>query len=264
MSKTRNWNREELLLALNLYLKLPFGRMHARNAEVAALARVIGRTPASVAMRLTNFASLDPAHVNRGVSGLGNVSKDCLSLWNEYRERPEDVIYESELIKNQQEGFALEDLLRPELEGVDGLQGEDRQRWVKTRVNQAAFRQMTLANYGGRCAVSGIGVAELLLASHIVPWASDPQNRLNPANGLCLSALYDRCFDRGLIGLDLERRLLVSEILRGGLGAEQYETFFKPYEGRPIANAEKYPPNPVFILWHLENIFKQPPAPIPP
>jgi len=44
LSKVRNWNREELLLALNLYLKLPFGRMHARNAEVAALARVIGRT----------------------------------------------------------------------------------------------------------------------------------------------------------------------------------------------------------------------------
>lgn len=264
MSKTRNWNREELLLALNLYLKLPFGRMHARNAEVAALARVIGRTPASVAMRLTNFASLDPAHVNRGVSGLGNVSKDCVSLWNEYRERPEDLIYESEVLNNKREGSALEELHRPELEGIDGLQGLERERWVKTRVNQAAFRQMTLANYGGRCAVSGLGVAELLMASHIVPWASDPKNRLNPANGLCLSALYDRAFDRGLIGIDLERRLLVSENLRAGLGTGQYEMFFKLYEGRPIAEAEKYPPHPVFIAYHLEHIFIQPPAPFPP
>jgi len=39
-------------------------------------------------------------------------------------------------------------------------------------------------------------------ASHIVPWAEDERNRLNPRNGLCLNALHDRAFDRHLMWID--------------------------------------------------------------
>jgi len=65
--KRRNWTREELILALNLYLKLPFGKMHSRTPEVIHLAKIIDRTPSSIAMRLVNFASVDPYHQNRGM-----------------------------------------------------------------------------------------------------------------------------------------------------------------------------------------------------
>jgi putative restriction endonuclease len=65
--KRRLWTKEELILALNLYLKLPFGKFYHRTPEIIHLASLIGRTPSSVAMRLSNFASVDPYHQKRGV-----------------------------------------------------------------------------------------------------------------------------------------------------------------------------------------------------
>jgi predicted restriction endonuclease len=70
---------------------------------------------------------------------------------------------------------------------------------VQVRVNQARFRRAILASYNAACCMSGLRVPKLLVASHIVPWSMDTQNRLNPSNGLCLSALHDRAYDQGLI-----------------------------------------------------------------
>ncbi len=38
------WTREELILAINRYCKLPFGLLHTRNAEIIKLAKLIGTT----------------------------------------------------------------------------------------------------------------------------------------------------------------------------------------------------------------------------
>jgi hypothetical protein len=54
------------------YFALPFGQMHTRNPGVIQLARLLGRTPLSVAMKLVNLASLDPGHQARGNRGLAN------------------------------------------------------------------------------------------------------------------------------------------------------------------------------------------------
>ena len=43
------WSRDEMILALNLYLKMPFGKMHKTNPEVIRVAKLIGRTPDAVA-----------------------------------------------------------------------------------------------------------------------------------------------------------------------------------------------------------------------
>lgn len=64
------WSREELVLALNLYNRTPFGRMHLSNPDVVALADLIGRSPSSVALRLANFAHLDPGLDRHGMSGV--------------------------------------------------------------------------------------------------------------------------------------------------------------------------------------------------
>lgn len=69
------WTKEELILAFNLYLKIAFGKTYARNPKIIELANLLGRTPASIVMRLGNFASIDPYHQNRGVGGL--------KKWNE-------------------------------------------------------------------------------------------------------------------------------------------------------------------------------------
>ena len=62
--------------------------------------------------------------------------------------------------------------------------GETKLRQVKTRVNQNVFRQIVLANYEGKCALTGIDLSELLVASYIIPWADNEQERLNPENGI--------------------------------------------------------------------------------
>ncbi len=62
--------------------------------------------------------------------------------------------------------------------------------------------------------MSGLSDARLLIASHIVPWSQDKQNRLNPSNGLCLSAIHDRAFDKGLITLTDDFKIVISEELK--------------------------------------------------
>lgn len=81
---------------------------------------------------------------------------------------------------------------------------------VKTRGSaQKAFAEAVKANYGYRCAITGIGTRDFLVASHIVPWSEDQSVRLDPSNGICLSLLVDRAFERGqlLIHDDLTMRI---------------------------------------------------------
>ena len=54
------WTREHFLIALNLYCKLPFGKLHNGNPIIMEVAEKMGRTPNSLAMKLCNFAALDP------------------------------------------------------------------------------------------------------------------------------------------------------------------------------------------------------------
>ena len=66
----RLWTREEMILAFNLYLKLPFGKLHTRTPEIQELAQLINRSANSVALRLVNFASCDPQLQARGIKGM--------------------------------------------------------------------------------------------------------------------------------------------------------------------------------------------------
>ena len=68
------WTKEQLKLAFHLYCQLPFGKLHSRNREIIELATLIGRSSGAVAMKLVNFASLDPAITSTGRKGLGNAS----------------------------------------------------------------------------------------------------------------------------------------------------------------------------------------------
>jgi putative restriction endonuclease len=70
MAERKNWSKQELILAFNLYCKLPFGQYRSTNKKVQELAKVIGRTPNAVALKLGNLARLDPFHQKRGVKGL--------------------------------------------------------------------------------------------------------------------------------------------------------------------------------------------------
>ncbi|HPB06199.1 MAG TPA: hypothetical protein PKX60_08160 [Prolixibacteraceae bacterium] len=102
------WTREELILALNLYLKLPFGKLDSRTPEIIQLAEKLGRTPGSISMRLNNFASVDPFHQQRGVKGLTGGIKQVQPIWDEFIGNKEELLFESERILADVEKQSIE------------------------------------------------------------------------------------------------------------------------------------------------------------
>ncbi|NBA76124.1 HNH endonuclease [Emticicia sp. ODNR4P] len=253
----RNWSREELIATLNLYLRLPFGKMHSRNPEVVYLARTINRTPSSIAMRLANFANIDPYHQNRGIKGLQGGRKQVEPIWQEFVKNKDDILFESEKILAEKESVSITEKYAHILVGTENLIGESKLREVKVRVNQNLFRQIVLENYSCSCAISGIDIPDLLVASHIIPWSQSEKERLNPENGICLSSLYDKAFDRGLIGINLDYTIRVSNKLKQNTLKPYYHQYFSHLEYKSISLPPRYYPKKEFIEFHLDSIFQK-------
>lgn len=251
------WTREELILAFNFYLKLPFGKMSSTNKEVIQFANLIGRTPSSIAIRLTNFAACDPYHQARGVKGMIGGIKQCQPIWDEFFENKEALIFESERILAEKENLTIESKFDSVLDDIRDLKGEVKLREVKTRVNQNFFRQLVLSNYKSKCAVTGIDFPELLFASHIIPWSKNEQERLNPENGICLSALYDKAFDKGLIAVNESYHILISDKLKKKKQADYYGKYFAPIENQLLISPQRYYPKKEFLQYHLDEIFNK-------
>jgi putative restriction endonuclease len=255
--KKNLWTREELILAFNLYLKLPFGKMHTRTPEIIELANLTGRTVNSIAIRLTNFASCDPYHQNRGVKGMVGGLRQCQPIWDEFSNNKENLIFESELILADKEDLTIEKKFDDLLFDLKDLKGETKIREVKTRVNQNVFRQIVVSNYSGKCAISGIDIPELLFASHILPWSKNENERLNPENGICLSALYDKAFDKGFIGINEKFEILVSNDLKKKNKQDYYLKYFSHLENSKINTPQRYYPHKDFLQHHLDEIFEK-------
>jgi putative restriction endonuclease len=255
---TRNlWTKEELILAFNLYLKIPFGKMHSTNKDIIHLANLIGRTPSSIALRLVNYASVDPALQARGIKGMNGGTKIVQPIWDEFFSNQEKLVFLSEQILAQNENTSIENKYQDILFDLKGLKGESIIREVKTRVNQSVFRQMVLTNYTTKCAITGIDIPELLLASHIVPWSKNENERLNPENGICLSALYDKAFDKGLIGINQNYQVILSANLKKKKETSFYQSHFASIENLKITDPVKYLPRKEFLEYHLDTIFNK-------
>lgn len=139
------WTRDELILAINLYCKLPFGRLHRANPEVIHLAELIGRTPSSIAYKLVNFASLDPSLQARGIKGASNASKLDKVIWNEFYNNWAELPFESEKLLSKFENKSIEELNDIDIKNLP--KGKTREQLVKIRVNQSFFRSSILASY---------------------------------------------------------------------------------------------------------------------
>jgi putative restriction endonuclease len=252
----RLWTREELILSLNLYLKLPFGKLHHGTPEIIHLAQIINRTPDAVAMRLSNFASVDPFHKERGIKGLTGGIKQVEPIWIEFINNKEDLLFESENVLADLEKQSIETKFAEILSGIENLKGETKIREVKTRVNQNVFRQIVLANYNRKCAITGIDIPDLLVASHIVPWSLNEIERLNPENGICLSALYDRAYDKGLIGITEKYQIIISSELKTKEKKEFYPTNFGNLSGITLQLPQKYLPKKEFLQFHMDTLFR--------
>jgi len=246
----KNWVRNELIVAFNLYCKTPFGKIHSRNPDIISLAKLLGRTPAAVAWKLANFARLDPTLRKRNISGASHGSKEEVEIWNEFNNNWEKLGFESEKLIARLRGKKT---IYDENELIK--EGKERDTLVRVRINQNFFRASVFAAYNNKCCISGLPITELLNASHIVPWSVDIKNRVNPRNGLCLSAIHDRAFDRGLLTITTDYRVKVSPKVKMFPVTKNLKSFLLNFDGVKMNLPERFAPEKSFLHYHNENIF---------
>jgi putative restriction endonuclease len=253
------WSHDELVTACGMYFTLPFGQMHSRNPKIVQVAGLLGRTPSSLAMKLVNFASLDPDHQARGVKGLAGHSRSDEQVWNEFHDNWNQMTLLSETkLENLQAGRrpTTPEVSEPEPDYLPRDVPTETMATVRVRTMQGFFRKVVLAAYHSRCCITGNPVEELLVASHILPWSDFPQHRLNPRNGLCLAAHFDRAFDRCLVTFDTELRLVLSPVLKRYLPNPTIESEFVLREGQRLNCPDRFLPDAGFLAYHRDRIFR--------
>ena len=251
----QRWTREQTIVAFNLYCKIPFNRVTSSHPEIIKVARIIGRSVNSVKMKIGNFGSFDPELKKRGIVGLANASKLDEEIWNEFNSNWEDLAYKSEVIISRLEGRNILDKAYDSSDYLEITEGFDKKHIVKARVNQNFFRQTVLSAYNFTCCITGIDIPELLIASHIIPWSKNTKNRLNPRNGLCLNALHDKAFDKGLMTITLDFRIKVSEKILIKPSAP-IEKWIASFDGKEMMLPERFLPINEFLEYHNEHIFQ--------
>jgi predicted restriction endonuclease len=240
----RRWTEDETRLAFRLYCELPFGRLHQRNPQIVALAKQLGRTPSSVALKLVNFAHLDPALTARGIKGMSNVSQLDRQVVSEFLHDWERSIERTETI------WEKTTALRETPEETEHTMP------VAVRRGQSFFRRAVLAAYQSRCCICLIAEERLLVSSHIKPWSVDNANRLNPSNGLSLCALHDRAFDTGLITVVPSMKIRLSaKIFRHAPNALITAGFLQ-FDGQTIAQPARFAPERRFLVFHNTHVFR--------
>jgi putative restriction endonuclease len=169
-------------------------------------------------------------------------------IWQEFAVKAEALAWESEQLMATRQGKSVEEGAEVETNDLPKA-GTERNALVRQRVNQNFFRKRILSAYKYRCCITGLNIQPLLVASHILPWADDVPNRLNPRNGLCLNALHDRAFDRHLMLID--EGFVVhfsSKVAANCSGADWLLSF----EGKTLQLPKYFSPDSSFLKKHAE------------
>ena len=255
----KKWNREETILAFELYCRLPFGKIDKKNPEVIELAKIIGRTPDSVSMKILNLAHFDPIQQARGVTGLSNGSALDSEIVSEFRKNLGELAYQAQIIKEKYTGspdFIDLDMYKYiDIEKIPD--GTYRNQLMKERMGQYEFRVAVLMSYRNKCCITGLSHPKMLIASHIKPWAvsKEKNERTNPSNGLCLNTFHDKAFDQGLMTIGTDYRIVISSQLKNAEMDETTKRWFMSYSGKEIMLPDKFYPEKEFIQYHNDMIF---------
>ncbi|CDD43545.1 putative uncharacterized protein [Collinsella sp. CAG:398] len=258
MPRGTKWSYEETRMAFALYFLIGASKADKRNSDVKRLAQALGRTPDAVAMKLCNIAANDKNHVSTGKVGLRNSAKLDRDIWLDY-ERDRDAFLDNAIrelentVQHKDSGYESLASVTQELEYIP--EGREQRTFVRVRINQQYFRHTLMETYEGHCCLTGLGVPELLIASHIKPWsACDPNTeRLAASNGLLLNALHDRAFDQGLMTIDAKLRVRISSHVKH---SEQSNRFLWQFDGETIRPPKAHRPALEFIEYHNDVVFK--------
>lgn len=244
------WTREQLILAFELYCRIPFQRTKANEPGVKKLAALIGKTPAAVARKLGNFGAFDPQLAARNISGLAHGSKLDRAIWDEFHQDWNGLV----VIANELRQSA--DHPATTAEGFVVPKGPSEQAvTAKQRLHQAFFRDAVLSSYNTRCCITGLPLPQCLVAGHIIPWSVDVDRRADPTNGVCLSATFDRLFDGGHITILEDMTVKVSKALLDSPDRAVAD-LIEGRDGQRIFPPVRFYPDVVCLRWHNRQKFK--------
>lgn len=244
------WNREETIIAFNAYCKIPFKDCSKMHLLVIEYAKLIGRSPSALNMKIGNIGRLDPDLRAKGVTGLAHGAKLEQDIWDEFYDDPERLSYESEKLIAK---FSGQNIAVSASQQTSKLPlGQERQAYVKQRVNQSFFRAAVMSAYNFRCCISGIANPMLLEACHIVDWSEDEKNRTNPKNGLCLNAFFHKAYDSHLLGITPDLQIVVSEELLHNATEKSFRRYLDEINKRKIMLPDRFLPQRELLDIHYK------------
>ncbi|WP_172811910.1 HNH endonuclease [Burkholderia sp. PAMC 28687] len=193
----------------NIALKSPeFGTIYIRPM---AKGYRIGLSNNSLVTRMAPFMRVLTRHEQDGYAHLQRKREPC---WNvaDYSQVREAAFFYANLTVPPDESESTHGDLEALAQRKD-LNATERDVLVKARLGQGAYRRDMLALWDGACAVTGLTIPQVLVASHAKSWIeSSDRERLDPCNGLPLVGTLDKLFDNHLIAFDPETgRMLISD-----------------------------------------------------
>ena len=207
-------------------------------------------------MKLQQPSIFDYGKPNQKSYPLKNFCSAALKSLMKYAEYEQEVIVADRIVAREHNPQRISKKLISHFDITK--EGEDKVTQTKHRKGQEYFRRMIFANYNSKCALTGIDIPQLLIASHIIPWEdkTHKKERLNPCNGILLSALYDKAFDKGLITISPDDyTICLSSALREYETQGYYEEHFGDLNGRAITMPMEHIPNKDFLAYHRDQVF---------
>lgn len=131
----------------------------------------------------------------------------------------------------------------------DDINQTESEVFSTTRIGQGRYREQLLKLWNYRCPLSGISQLEVLLASHIKPWAyCNNVERLDSNNGLILSANFDKLFDTGLITFSDSGNIIISSTIEN----KDLTRLSLNKDLKLCLNTSQKK----YMVWHRDNLFK--------
>jgi putative restriction endonuclease len=125
-------------------------------------------------------------------------------------------------------------------------------------VRNGLFKKLVPKIYNNRCSFTGMQVVStfnynFIDACHIVPFSHSHNDKIN--NGIALCPNLHRAFDRGLVAIDEDYRIMVSEHVNEDIN---HPYGLKKLAGKKVLLPERkiHYPDPAGLVWHRERIFK--------
>lgn len=252
MARGKPWTREDTIIAYALYCVIPFSKLSNSNPMIKAVAEIMGRSPASLKMKICNLAALDPDFLATGRVGLwGGVSQMDRAVFAEFSNDWPALSATAEKLV----ALPIFDIAEPVYNGDSRKKKTYAE--LSDKQERKFFRRAVMSAYDGRCCITGMTIPQMLIASHIKPYAASDKGteRANPANGLLLNAFYDRAFDNGLMTVLPDLTIKISDYVKDGYSDENTKDWLLGIEGTKIRRPARFAPKRDLLAYHNEYVF---------